>query len=293
MVELEIAQLPENAIPTSTGKLTRQALIDFLIQQFEKTADNKLVPRIFTVSDVERFLDLRTKSSHQEVYQLIFYRNADLVKRVGKDKQVYLTANTQNTELVEKVKQHWSKRFLAAEAYDKPEENFELKEKLSKSYREIHPFLSIVIDKCEVSRNNEKIIIKVPAEFNQYVGRLIGKEGCNVKNVSQKIGLPIVITRESKPQSEATDYKAFDLKENLREAYYEIHPFLGLVIDKCEVSRVGHIVCIKVPDEFKQFVGRLIGKEGRNVKNVSQKIGVPIKITSESKPPEDFDTELY
>ena len=108
MVEILEPDLNQVELSNSTGKLTRNALLNILINSFEKTNDGKLRPKVLTISEVVKQLNLTTKSAHQEAYQLIFNRNSDLIKIVAKARKIYFIANTNNPVILQALKSKWS-----------------------------------------------------------------------------------------------------------------------------------------------------------------------------------------
>ncbi|MEM2498059.1 MAG: KH domain-containing protein [Candidatus Nezhaarchaeales archaeon] len=80
-----------------------------------------------------------------------------------------------------------------------------------------------------------------------------------------------------------------DVKERVFKAYHRISPRLLLVLEKCEVSFSDGTVTIRVPEELSGHVGRLIGKQGQNVKAVEAELGVKVKIVQTSPPPEGVE----
>lgn len=83
------------------------------------------------------------------------------------------------------------------------------------------------------------------------------------------------------------------LKEKLAEAYEKISLRLAAVIKQSQVTvdgdGDGDTVTIFVPEWRKEYVGRLIGRGGANVRAVEAELGVRIKIVSSSPPPEGVE----
>jgi len=98
----------------------------------------------------------------------------------------------------------------------------------------------------------------------------------------------IVEMLESLPTFKEAKEKA-ELKQKLKDAYCDINPALKLVVEKCEITKANGVIQIKVPSTFTRYVGRLIGKEGCNVRTVSTKLNAKIKIISEGQMPEYVD----
>jgi hypothetical protein len=154
----------------------------------------------------------------------------------------------------------------------------------------LQSYTELPIDPSTLVEEYERTLDYTPPKFEaEMCGGRVWTEGNTIRAVgafSNRVFGAIVEQLEATLFREAKEM--FELREKLREAYYEIHPYLGLVVDKCEVYRNGsRRIVIKVPSEYSQFVGRLIGKEGCNVRSVSLKIGSAIKIQQEGKAPED------
>ncbi|MEM1693823.1 MAG: KH domain-containing protein [Ignisphaera sp.] len=82
--------------------------------------------------------------------------------------------------------------------------------------------------------------------------------------------------------------KQEDIKEKVKNAYRKISPFLASLINNCEVKLEEGIVVIYVPDNLSKYVGRLIGKQGQNIKAVEGELGIKIKI-SQGQIPEEVE----
>jgi len=78
-----------------------------------------------------------------------------------------------------------------------------------------------------------------------------------------------------------------DIKKRLVDAYGKISSTLARIVEKCEVRVESGVVVIHVPESLQQYVGRLIGKQGQNIRAVEAELGVRIKISQTSPPPED------
>lgn len=79
------------------------------------------------------------------------------------------------------------------------------------------------------------------------------------------------------------------LKERVFKAYYRISPALAYVVEKCDLRVEGGKVVLHVPDELSSHVGRLIGKQGQNIRAVEAELGVRISISRSAPPPEDVE----
>ena len=80
-----------------------------------------------------------------------------------------------------------------------------------------------------------------------------------------------------------------DIKESVKNAYGKISPVLSLLIDKCDIRIENGVVTIHVPNDIATYVGRLIGKQGQNIRAVESELGVRIKISQSAPPPEDVE----
>lgn len=78
-----------------------------------------------------------------------------------------------------------------------------------------------------------------------------------------------------------------ELKDMIIKAYSEISQSLSSIVSRCSISYDGGFIVIHIPKELSMYVGRLIGKQGTNVRYVEQKLGVRIRISQETPPPED------
>ncbi|MEM4863204.1 MAG: KH domain-containing protein [Candidatus Nezhaarchaeales archaeon] len=80
--------------------------------------------------------------------------------------------------------------------------------------------------------------------------------------------------------------KRGDIKEKVKNAYRKVSPFLASLIDDCEVRLEDGAVVIQVPDSLTNYVGRLIGKQGQNIRAVESELGVRIRISQGQLPEE-------
>ncbi|MEM2100348.1 MAG: KH domain-containing protein [Thermoproteota archaeon] len=80
-----------------------------------------------------------------------------------------------------------------------------------------------------------------------------------------------------------------DIKESIKNAYRKISWHLADVIEKCEVSVKDGAITIHVPDGLSSYVGRLIGKQGMNIRIVEDELGVKIRISQSAPPSEDVE----
>ncbi|MEM2050129.1 MAG: KH domain-containing protein [Thermoproteota archaeon] len=80
-----------------------------------------------------------------------------------------------------------------------------------------------------------------------------------------------------------------DVKKRLILAYGKISWRLASILEKCNVGICNGIVTIHVPSDLASHVGRLIGKQGANIRTVEAELGVRIKISQAGPPPEDVE----
>lgn len=80
-----------------------------------------------------------------------------------------------------------------------------------------------------------------------------------------------------------------DIKTKVAKAYEKISPSLARVVKECDVKIEDGTVVIHIPQHLQQHVGRLIGKQGANIRAVEAELGVRIKISQTSPPPEDVE----
>jgi len=76
------------------------------------------------------------------------------------------------------------------------------------------------------------------------------------------------------------------LKNMIAMEYFKISPSLGVIVRRCDIRQEGGVVVIYVPDELEGHVGRLIGKEGRNVKTVGERLSIYSRIVQSNQPEE-------
>ncbi|MEM1672879.1 MAG: KH domain-containing protein [Archaeoglobaceae archaeon] len=72
--------------------------------------------------------------------------------------------------------------------------------------------------------------------------------------------------------------KRDDIKEKVKNAYRKISPFLATLINDCDTSLSGGVVLLRVPRHLQQYVGRLIGKQGQNIRAVEGELGMKVRI---------------
>jgi predicted RNA-binding protein Jag len=69
-----------------------------------------------------------------------------------------------------------------------------------------------------------------------------------------------------------------DIKTKIVNAYAKISPKAMFVASKCDVEVNYSIVTLKVPPELSDYIGILIGKEGKNIKTVQEETGLKVVI---------------
>ncbi|MEM1696528.1 MAG: KH domain-containing protein [Desulfurococcaceae archaeon] len=80
-----------------------------------------------------------------------------------------------------------------------------------------------------------------------------------------------------------------DVKKRLADAYGKISSALARVIEKCDVRVESGVAVIHVPESLQQYVGRLIGKQGQNIRAVEAELGMRIRVERTCPPPEDVE----
>lgn len=91
----------------------------------------------------------------------------------------------------------------------------DIKTAIAKAYAGISPILEQVVSQSKISIKDGKVIIHVPQHLSQYVGRLIGKAGMNIKAVESKLGIKIAISQESTPEEILMKQKLQELLKKL------------------------------------------------------------------------------
>ncbi|MCW4047126.1 MAG: KH domain-containing protein [Candidatus Bathyarchaeota archaeon] len=103
-------------------------------------------------------------------------------------------------------------------AYVRMREDSDIKSKLVKAYGKISSSLARIAEKCDVRVENGTVVIHVPEHLSEYVGRLIGKQGQNIRAVEGELGMRIRIERTSPPPEDVTIRKRLqELLKNLAE----------------------------------------------------------------------------
>ncbi|MEM1876950.1 MAG: KH domain-containing protein [Ignisphaera sp.] len=85
-------------------------------------------------------------------------------------------------------------------------------------------------------------------------------------------------------------YAQADVKKRLIDAYEKLSRLLVRVIEKCDVRIENGVVMVYVPEQLQSHVGRLIGKQGANIKVAEAELGMRVRIRT-SPPPEDVEVK--
>lgn len=91
----------------------------------------------------------------------------------------------------------------------------DVKEMIAAEYSKISATLGRIIKNCDVQVAQGKVIIHVPERYSQYIGRLIGRGGANIKAIEQSLGIKISISQEKTPEEVALKNRLRDLMKNL------------------------------------------------------------------------------
>ncbi|MEM1510564.1 MAG: KH domain-containing protein [Thermofilaceae archaeon] len=76
---------------------------------------------------------------------------------------------------------------------------------------------------------------------------------------------------------------------SLIASYRKISPTLSTALERCKISFSDGVIVIHVPENLSPLVGRLIGKQGQNIRAVEAELGIKIRISQSSPPPEDVE----
>jgi hypothetical protein len=88
---------------------------------------------------------------------------------------------------------------LEAGPFKEAREAEELRRRLVSCYSSIDSRLEAVRG-CEIVKEGDLVTIKVPKSLSHLVGRMIGRNGCNIKTVEAQIGLRLRILQEEVPE---------------------------------------------------------------------------------------------
>uniref|UniRef100_A0A8C1ZLE1 Insulin-like growth factor 2 mRNA binding protein 1 n=1 Tax=Cyprinus carpio TaxID=7962 RepID=A0A8C1ZLE1_CYPCA len=156
--------------------------------------------------------------------------------------------------------------------------------------------LEIMIQEAKDTKTADEVPLKVLAH-NNFVGRLIGKEGRNLKKVEQDTDTKITIsplqdltlynperTITVKGSIEACCLAEQEIMKKVREAYdNDVAAMNQLFIFFCVSPQASEqeTVHVYIP---AQAVGALIGKKGQHIKQLSRFAGASIKIAPAEAP---------
>uniref|UniRef100_A0A4W3J319 Insulin-like growth factor 2 mRNA binding protein 1 n=1 Tax=Callorhinchus milii TaxID=7868 RepID=A0A4W3J319_CALMI len=168
--------------------------------------------------------------------------------------------------------------------------------------------LEIMQQEAQATKTAEEVPLKILAH-NNFVGRLIGKEGRNLKKVEQDTETKITIsplqdltlynperTITVKGSIEACCKAEEDIMKKVREAYENDIAAMNvslLATGACEVFTFNCPECwsLQTPEQETvhvfipaQAVGAIIGKKGQHIKQLSRFAGASIKIAPAESP---------
>uniref|UniRef100_A0A8C1G503 Insulin-like growth factor 2 mRNA-binding protein 2 n=1 Tax=Cyprinus carpio TaxID=7962 RepID=A0A8C1G503_CYPCA len=115
--------------------------------------------------------------------------------------------------------------------------------------------------------------ILVPTQF---VGAIIGKEGLTIKNITKQTQSKVDIHRKENTGANEKSITIHSSKEGCSQACRMI---LEIMEKEANDTKIVEEVPLKIL-ALNSFVGRLIGKEGRNLKKIEQDTGTKIIISS-------------
>ena len=116
----------------------------------------------------------------------------------------------------------------------------------------------------------EKVIIQVPQHL---VGKIIGKNGANIKRLKSEFGVQAKFdTSEEESQTATSALEIQGPRDNVKLAKAEIDGIIKAT-DK---------IIIEVP---QHLVGKIIGKNGANIKRLNSEFGVQAKIDTSKEDP--------
>ncbi|XP_074551511.1 insulin-like growth factor 2 mRNA-binding protein 2a isoform X2 [Halichoeres trimaculatus] len=127
---------------------------------------------------------------------------------------------------------------------------------------------------CPRSRQNDlPLRILVPA---QYVGAIIGKEGYTIKNVTKQTQSKVDIHRKENTGAAEKPITIHSTPEGCSAACRMI---LEIMLKEASETNTTEDIPLKML-VHNSLVGRLIGKEGRNLKKIEQETGTKITASS-------------
>uniref|UniRef100_A0A672YWF3 Insulin-like growth factor 2 mRNA binding protein 1 n=1 Tax=Sphaeramia orbicularis TaxID=375764 RepID=A0A672YWF3_9TELE len=110
----------------------------------------------------------------------------------------------------------------------------------------------------------------------QYVGAIIGKEGATIRNITKQTQSKIDVHRKENAGAAEKPISIHSTQEGCSAACRMI---LDIMHQEAKDTKTADEVPLKIL-AHNNFVGRLIGKEGRNLKKVEQDTGTKITISS-------------
>ncbi|MEM4592452.1 MAG: KH domain-containing protein [Sulfolobales archaeon] len=122
-----------------------------------------------------------------------------------------------------------------------------------------------------------KGIVEIDGRYIKFVGRFTAKEA---KSIAMSI-------EDNLWEYAYASRRDDDVKSKLVKAYGKISSSLARIVEKCDVRVENGVVVIHVPEHLQNHVGRLIGKQGANIRAVEGELGMRIRIERTSPPPED------
>uniref|UniRef100_H3D902 Insulin-like growth factor 2 mRNA binding protein 1 n=1 Tax=Tetraodon nigroviridis TaxID=99883 RepID=H3D902_TETNG len=112
--------------------------------------------------------------------------------------------------------------------------------------------------------------------LTQYVGAIIGKEGATIRNITKQTGSKIDIHRKENAGAAEKPISIHSSPEGCSAACRMI---LDIMNQEAKDTKTADEVPLKIL-AHNNFVGRLIGKEGRNLKKIEQDTNTKITISS-------------
>uniref|UniRef100_UPI00358F53BD insulin-like growth factor 2 mRNA-binding protein 3-A isoform X2 n=1 Tax=Myxine glutinosa TaxID=7769 RepID=UPI00358F53BD len=110
----------------------------------------------------------------------------------------------------------------------------------------------------------------------QFVGAIIGKEGAAIKRITQQTQSKIDIHRK---ENTGTSEKPITIQANPEGCSSACHLILELMEKEAHDTKSAEEIPLKIL-AHNNFVGRLIGKEGKNLKKIEQETSTKITISS-------------
>ncbi|MEM4595487.1 MAG: KH domain-containing protein [Thermofilaceae archaeon] len=123
--------------------------------------------------------------------------------------------------------------------------------------------------------------IEIDGKQIKFIGRFTARD---VRNIVMSIEDNLWEYAYAQKTSTISDK---DIKAKIVKAYSKISKFLAAVVDNCDVRFENGVAVIHVPESLQSFVGRLIGKDGKNIRAVEAEVGVKIKLEQEAPPPDE------